>query len=183
MVAPHVEIDMRILLALLLVSLGACAVAVVPPTGGGDPVTAGGTLASDPPDTREADGTTGVTGATGPFGTLLNQARAQAGLGAVSPDARLERAAATHAADMAARGAMSHRGSNGSTVAQRVRGAGYSFALVAENIGEGFGSEQAVFQAWQGSSGHRANQLNPRITEYGLARSGAYWVLVLATPR
>ncbi len=40
-----------------------------------------------------------------------------------------------------------------------------------------------VIRAWMNSPGHRRNILNPKVTEFGVARApGNYWVLVMARP-
>jgi hypothetical protein len=39
-----------------------------------------------------------------------------------------------------------------------------------------------VVADWMTSPGHRANILNPQVTQYGFAGAGSVWVLVLARP-
>lgn len=47
---------------------------------------------------------------------------------------------------------------------------GYEYILVGENIAQGnFKSDEDLVQAWMDSSGHRANILNKRYTEIGIA--------------
>lgn len=111
---------------------------------------------------------------------MLNGFRAEQGLGPLAPSTRLERAAEAHALDMARKGFFDHRGSDGSTVMDRVRQAGYGACAIAENIAQGQTSVSEVLGAWLQSDGHRANMLHPQVVDYGLVRaSGDIWVLVL----
>ena len=120
--------------------------------------------------------------ASGVFADLLNGFRSQQNRGPVRANGRLAAIAQSHAQDMAREGVLSHRGSNGSTLRQRVERGGYGGCLWAENIAEGYPTEAAVFKGWQTSPGHRRNMLLAGAQDYGLARVGSYWVLVLAAP-
>lgn len=115
--------------------------------------------------------------------TQINALRRAAGVGALQPSAALDRAAELHAADMVRSGYFSHTGTNGSSVGDRARQQGYRYGLIAENIAQGDPSLAAVLDSWMGSSGHRRNLLNRRVTDYGLAQNGRTWVMVLGTPR
>ena len=123
--------------------------------------------------------------ATQNFASLLNNARAGNGAGAVSFDARLGRAAQAHANDMLANNYFSHTGLNNSSPGDRIAAQGYDWSTYGENIARGQQTEADVFRAWQNSSGHRRNNLNPNFEDFGLAKAGTgsnkYWVLVLAT--
>lgn len=110
----------------------------------------------------------------------LNKVRAEAGAGAVTPSAKLKAAAAAHARDLAARGAFSHEGSDGSQVGVRARRAGYRYCFVAENLAKGQGSLEVVLRGWMGSQGHRRNMLSREAREFALVRGpGNLWVMVL----
>jgi uncharacterized protein YkwD len=115
---------------------------------------------------------------------MLNGVRSADGAGSVTHDARLGVAARRHANDMAANNVWGHIGSDGSTVGERVTDAGYIWNVVGENVARGHPDEQAVLDGWMGSSGHRANNLDPRFEDFALAKAnsprGTYWVLVLA---
>lgn len=116
-------------------------------------------------------------------GTQLSVQRAQSGI--VRPlahSAALQAAAASHAEYLSRTGGFSHDGPGGSTPQARVTRAGYSACLTAENIARGQPDMRSVLRDWMASSGHRANILNPRVTDYGIARAGSVWVLVLAQP-
>jgi len=113
----------------------------------------------------------------------INAARAAAGLAPLAADPRLRRAAAAHAADMAARGYFDHTSPSGTTPADRVAATGYDGCLIAENIARGQADAAAVVQSWQNSPGHRANNLNPQLTQLGVAEgAGKTWVAVFARP-
>jgi uncharacterized protein YkwD len=76
---------------------------------------------------------------------------------------------------------MSHVGSNGSTMTQRVQGAGYvGWTSLGENVAAGYPTVTAVMSGWMGSTGHRANLLSTSYQHVGVGRapsgSGAlYW--------
>jgi uncharacterized protein YkwD len=59
---------------------------------------------------------------------------------------------------------------------------GYQACVVAENIARGQGDIRSVMADWMTSPGHRANILNPQVTQYGFAGAGSVWVLVVARP-
>lgn len=111
---------------------------------------------------------------------MINGMRAEQGLGPVKPSDRLEKAAMAHAMDMSRNKFFAHKGSDGSSLLQRVRRTGYGPCVVAENIAQGQSSLTEVMTSWAASAGHRKNLLNRKITEYGLVKApGDYWVLVL----
>ena len=118
--------------------------------------------------------------------SATNAYRAQNGRSALEVDAALARAARAHACELAETGRFSHDGANGSGVGDRVRGAGYRWRFVAENIAWGHRSSAAVMEGWIGSRGHRRNLRARDATEIGVAAvataRGPMWVMVLAAP-
>lgn len=94
----------------------------------------------------------------------------------------LQAAAESHAEYLSRTGNFTHTGAGGSTVGSRVRQAGYRHCLAAENIARGQPDIRSVMAEWMASPGHRANILNAQMTQYGFARAGSVWVLVLARP-
>ncbi|MDX5384415.1 MAG: CAP domain-containing protein [Rhodobacterales bacterium] len=112
----------------------------------------------------------------------LNAQRAAHGLHAVQPHALLMAAAEAHARDMASHGFMSHRGSDGSTLAQRVKRAGFCYRAVNENIAMGFRDPAKVMSGWYNSPGHRRNALSRKVTHFGFAAVDRAWVLVMGSP-
>ncbi|MBK6947735.1 MAG: CAP domain-containing protein [Haliscomenobacter sp.] len=102
---------------------------------------------------------------------------------AVTWDARLAKAARMHAADMKARNRMSHTGSDGSTIGQRARRAGYPWSMVGENIAWGYTDIPSVVDGWKTSDGHCRNMMTKEYVHLGAARYGTYWVQDFGVPR
>jgi len=114
---------------------------------------------------------------------LTNQVRAQHGLRPLSFNQRLYAAAQNHSNDMARHGFMSHQGSNGSSMSDRVRAVGYNYSSIAENVAAGYRTPEEVVRGWMNSPGHRKNILNPNLTEIGVGHDNNYWTQVFGTPR
>lgn len=116
----------------------------------------------------------------------INAERRKAGLAAVRPSQRLTSVAQLHACDNAARRSYSHTGSDGSDLSVRLKRGGYRLRAAIENTGLGFDDPARLVEFWMHSPGHRANILNPAVTEAGLGLAdGARpaWVMVMARPR
>ncbi len=116
----------------------------------------------------------------------VNATRQTKGLAPVRLAPRLRRIAQSHACDNASRNTFSHTGSDGSDLRQRLNRGHYAMRTATENVGIGFDTPEKMMAFWMASPGHRANILNPRMTEMGLGL--AYgprpnWVMVLAKPR
>ncbi|MFN4284258.1 MAG: CAP domain-containing protein [Alphaproteobacteria bacterium] len=130
----------------------------------------------------------------------VNAARVAEGLTPLAANARLDAAACRQAKDLGGRAlhdveSLSHQGSDGSTLADRLRDAGYAFRAAAENLVAGVADPEEAVRLWLASDGHRRNILTPDFREAGIADVGprlspggnragpmAVWVLVLATP-
>jgi uncharacterized protein YkwD len=102
----------------------------------------------------------------------------------------LQRAALDHARDMASHGKLSHRGSDGSTHAERATRAGYRWRVVGENIAAGQPAAEQVVAGWLKSAGHCANLMDPDFSEMGVAYAaaprdakGIYWAQMFGAPR
>lgn len=93
--------------------------------------------------------------------SLVNQARAGAGLPPLNRNSAIDGVAATWAAQMAANGTMSH---NPAYAAQIPAG----WTAAAENVASGQPSGSAMHTAWMGSAPHRANILG-NFTDVGIA--------------
>jgi uncharacterized protein YkwD len=117
------------------------------------------------------------------FAAILNDERGTLSLVAVTPEPRLTEAAQSHAEDMAENNYLSHTGLDGSSAADRALAVGYDYAFIAENIAQGFYSEEAVLEAWMNSPGHAANILDDRAEDFGLGLEGDTWVLMLGAER
>lgn len=121
-----------------------------------------------------------------------NEARGNEGGRPFARHALLEAAAEKKVADMFARQYFAHDNPDGDGAAVLVKAAGYAYLRVGENLALGnFSSDEALVRAWMESPGHRANILQPRFTEIGVAvRRGAFegrqvWMAVqlFALPR
>ncbi|MCL4528061.1 MAG: NBR1-Ig-like domain-containing protein [Chloroflexi bacterium] len=99
--------------------------------------------------------------------SLINNARTQAGLKALTLNSRLAAAAQGHSIDMACYGLLSHSGSNGSTIGQRISAAGYP-ATFYEEIIYGGGYPQDAFNWWMNDPMHHAVIFDTRVTEIGV---------------
>ncbi|MGX5681820.1 cell wall-binding repeat-containing protein [Schumannella luteola] len=122
--------------------------------------------------------------AGGPAGdvyTILNQQRAANGLGPLMSDPTLDNAAWQWANYLATTGQFLHSTSDWRN--SMIGSAGWINS--GENIAAGYTSAQSVMTAWMGSSGHRANILNPNYVGVGVAYVaggpyGHYWVQIFA---
>jgi uncharacterized protein YkwD len=114
----------------------------------------------------------------------VNDQRADNGLPALRDNPALDQAAQAHACDNAGTGVMTHDGSDGSDLGQRLDRAGYDYARAAENVAMGFTDPAAVVLGWMGSAGHRRNILRDELRDAGLGialsdEGDVYWVLNL----
>ncbi len=111
----------------------------------------------------------------------VNVERANVGVAPLQACPTLMTAAQRHSDDQAASGRMSHTGSNGSTMSQRVQAAGYTgWTALAENVAAGQPSVTSVVDAWMNSGGHRANLLSATYKHIGVGRAAGasgtlYW--------
>ncbi len=135
------------------------------------------------------DATTPLDAEEQAFLVLINQYRAQNGLGALSACTSLNRAAQGHSEDMRDNDYFSHTGLNGSSPWERACDACYELGCgpqtaMAENIAAGNSGAQATFTQWQNSPGHNANMLGSSFTMIGIGRAtgggqyGVYWTNV-----
>ena len=140
-----------------------------PPPPPGDPVpTCDPTVELDPAEAAQLD--------------LLNDYRADNGLGPVTASPTLTTAADRHVTDMATNEFLDHTGSDGSTLRERADDAGYTWG-VGENAAQvpSSGSAADVMAGWRSSWHHNENMLDPQWTVVGIARMQAasgdwYWV-------
>ncbi|MEU0374478.1 CAP domain-containing protein [Streptomyces sp. NPDC006283] len=108
---------------------------------------------------------------------LVNQERAKAGLSPMTLNPLLSRAAQGHSDEMARTGIYRHTGPDGSSPGDRIKQAGYSSSMWAENIHHRKDSPEIIMADWMKSPGHRANILNANLKEIGIGMdaSGSYW--------
>jgi len=107
-------------------------------------------------------GLCGGSDVTGALLSLVNQARAEAGVGSLSYSSTLVNSACAHSKWMLDTGNFAH---------------GTPGVWSGENIAWGYTSAAAVFDGWMNSPGHKANILRERFTQMGVCRSssGNYW--------
>jgi uncharacterized protein YkwD len=99
---------------------------------------------------------------------LINQARTNAGLPALTVNAQLAAAAQAHSINMACYSLRSHTGFDGSTIQQRIAAAGYVSTYSLEMIYGGYGAYPLnAFTWWMNDPTHNAVIFNSSITEIG----------------
>ena len=108
---------------------------------------------------------------------LVNAARAEYGLPALTVDAKVQQAAQVRARESAQ--SFSHTRPDGSSFSTALTEAGVSYTRSGENIAYGQSTPQQVVQAWMDSAGHRANILDAGFTHigvgYAVVNGTAYW--------
>jgi len=121
------------------------------------------------------------------FLLIINQYRAQNGVGMLEASAKLSNAAKWMSQDMAAKNYFSHTDSLNRDPFTRMRFFGYTGqAAMGENLAAGNESAAATMMQWKNSPGHNANMLNPAYRVIGIGRAyGAsstyrwYWTTTL----
>lgn len=114
---------------------------------------------------------------------MINNYRAQNGLGTLSTNGKLRDAGLWMAQDMAAKDYFSHTDSLGRDPFVRMNDFGYTYnTWKGENLAAGVADAAGAFDLWKGSHGHNENMLNPHFTVIGIARAydpsstfGWYW--------
>ncbi|MFJ9552052.1 CAP domain-containing protein [Streptomyces erythrochromogenes] len=112
---------------------------------------------------------------------LVNKVRKEQGVRSVSVDARLTKAAQLHSRDMAAMNSLTHFGSDGSTLGQRLSRSGFKRRSVGENVALNQTSPREVIEAWSSSPGHLENMINPRFAQVGFGFDDGYWTAVFTS--
>lgn len=97
---------------------------------------------------------------------LVNEARAEAGLNALTLNASLRQAAQVRAVECV--GTFSHTRPNGTSYKTAITEAGISAGYTGENVATGHSSPSQVVSRWLQSEGHRANILNSNYTQIGI---------------
>lgn len=103
---------------------------------------------------------------------------------------KLQQAAAMHSQDMAMHNFFNHKSaSNGTTLPERLRGAGYRYQLAGENIGAGPSTVAQVVDMWIASPGHCVTLMAANFVDLGASCKNnsnsyykTYWTLKAATP-
>ena len=98
---------------------------------------------------------------------------------------KLGKASLHHSLDMAQKGFLGHRGSDGSSTKERLSRVHYKWMTYGENVGEGYQTPGEMVSGWLKSTSHCKNIMNPDFKEAGSAYAkssrNSYWTLVLAS--
>jgi len=99
-----------------------------------------------------------------------NKQREKNGLSSLTENKKLSNAALAKANDIFAKQYFDHVSPSSIGPAELVKGYGYDYIITGENLILGnFSSEKEMVDAWMASPGHRANILNARYIEIGVA--------------
>ncbi|OGE88096.1 MAG: hypothetical protein A3J07_01535 [Candidatus Doudnabacteria bacterium RIFCSPLOWO2_02_FULL_49_13] len=106
----------------------------------------------------------------------VNLERTQRFIPSLMTNSRLTTAASAKSHDMLSRSYFAHVDPDGNYVWPRIENAGYSpYLTLGENLAMDFNSAQGVVDAWMNSPTHRANIVNEKFQDQGLAAiAGAY---------
>lgn len=102
---------------------------------------------------------------------FANEARSLEGTPSLKVNPVLEEAARLKAEDMVKKNYFAHASPEGVPPWYWLGKAGYSFSAAGENLAIDFSDSKDVSDAWLNSPGHRANILNKKFTEIGVATS------------
>lgn len=100
---------------------------------------------------------------------LMNEWRAEAGLGPLRLDAKLTKAAESRMQDMIDGAWWSHASPDGTPPFVWITAADYNYVAAAENLAAGFETARLLVESWMESNGHRANIMNPMYADCGIA--------------
>lgn len=106
--------------------------------------------------------------AAGVLVDAMNRQRAAHGLGPLRLDTKLSQAAGDRIGDMFAKRYFAHVSPDGIDPFDWVRGRGYRYRLIGENLAVGYAGA-AVVDGWMRSPGHRENILHRGFDEVGIA--------------
>lgn len=111
----------------------------------------------------------------GVLATLTNDARASAGVPAVTRSPKLDEAARLAAIDMAEKGYFAHVSPDGKTPWYWLGQVGYAYSYAGENLAVNFSDSQTLQAAWMASPSHEANIVKPQYTQVGFGTAdGTY---------
>lgn len=122
---------------------------------------------------------------------LANDDRSAGNIGNLKINPLLVEAAQAKADDMAEKGYFAHNSPEGLTSWHWFSEAGYSFSYAGENLAVNFSDSVDVEEAWMDSPTHRANIMNGKFTEIGIAtavgeykgKETVFVVQMFGTPR
>lgn len=100
---------------------------------------------------------------------ISNTERSRLHLSNVYENETLNKAAEQKLKDMFSKNYWDHTGPNGETAWDFIKESGYTYLLAGENLARGFPSSTETVKAWMDSPTHRANILNNKFKEIGVA--------------
>ena len=100
---------------------------------------------------------------------LMNEYRAENGLGPLREDERLAGAASDRLRHMEDLGYWSHEAPDGMSPFVWLAARDYSYATAGENLASGFETVRLLVESWMESPGHRRNILGTGYTDCGIA--------------
>ena len=100
---------------------------------------------------------------------LTNEERQSLGISSLREDSLLNKAAYLKAQDMIIYSYFSHESPAGTTPWYWFKKAGYNYQIAGENLGIGFLDSEEIYQAWDDSPSHKANLVNPKYEDIGIA--------------
>ena len=100
---------------------------------------------------------------------MLNTQRQEEGIGILTQNEELNQAAMLKAQHMLSEDYFSHNSPSGISPWFWFKTAGYDYNYAGENLGIGFLDSGEIHQAWNDSSLHKENLLNPNYKEIGIA--------------
>lgn len=133
----------------------------------------------------QPNGSVQSTDKAGELFDLLNSARLDEGLPVLRRNAELEKVALVRAENLVANGYFDHYAPDGESAFSELAARGIRYRLAGENLAQNNYPDartvQAAFDGLIASPGHRANILETRFTQAGVAavRSGKLWVYVM----
>ncbi|MEK9182355.1 MAG: CAP domain-containing protein [Patescibacteria group bacterium] len=127
-------------------------------------------VAELPPVLSRKDYQESLLSVGGIFDFTNRQRKANGSLPSLSQNSKLNQIAGLRIKDMFEKEYFEHKSPSGAGASDIAYDVGYEFILIGENIALGnFEGDEALVQAWMDSLGHRANILNSRYTEIGIA--------------
>ena len=114
---------------------------------------------------------------------MVNVEREKVGAAPLTVNYSLMEAAWVHNEHMVEIGRICHSGCGDGDPGTRIAATGYRYTTWGENVAVSYPNAAAVMDAWMHSSGHRANILNRRFVDIGVAHSSNnYWTQVFSAP-
>lgn len=129
-----------------------------------------------PPPIQTAQEEEGETLTKSGIVKFTNDYRILNGLPPLKENMLLNSAAEAKVKDMFQYQYFAHKSLSGADAGSLVEQTGYAYIVVGENLAEGnFENDEELVKAWIASPGHRANIVNPKFTEIGVAIGQNFW--------